>query len=429
MEFRILGPLEVFDEGRELPLGPAKEQAVLAVLLLHPGSVVSRTQLIDGLWGESPPPTATKAVNVYVSQLRKTLTRNGGESIVTRPPGYMLAVDAEAVDATHFQSLATAARERERVGELEAASALMCEALELWRGAALAGVELEGDSRNDVSRLEELRLAAGRDLIDYELGLGRHEQIVPELERLVAQHPLDERLRGQLILALYRSGRQADALEAYRTTREALVEQLGIEPGEPLQRLERAILNHDPALEVPAGVARKGGPQPTARTARRRWIAGAAIAAACVIAVGTAAGFGLFESSAGPSDLGANALGVIDGDHATLLSKVALPGHPVALAVDGDTLWFTTRGGALVRADGAHLGRLESLVVGSPRGARARRRIGVAARAGARDTRPDRPFDSASGEDRTGRKRPDRGRVRFRLALGRERAGWNRHPR
>jgi DNA-binding SARP family transcriptional activator len=254
VEFRILGPLEVLDEGRELALGAAKEQAVLGILLLHRGRVVSRSQLIDGLWGDSPPPTAAKAVNVYVSQVRKSLARNGVEPIATRPPGYVLDVDAEALDAARFDRLAGAARERERAGELEAAVALMQEALELWRGPPLAGLLLEGQGSDEVASLEEQRHAAQFDLVDYQLALGRHEQLVAELEGLVARHPLDERLRGQLMVALYRSGRQAEALQAYRETRETLVETLGIEPGAPLQRLERAILNHDPSLEAPAGV-------------------------------------------------------------------------------------------------------------------------------------------------------------------------------
>src|SRR5262245_49913422 len=158
MEFRILGPLEVHDQGGELPLGPAKEQAVLAVLLLHAGQVVSRTQLIDGLWGDSPPPTAAKAVNVYVSQVRRTLARHGAEPIRTRAPGYVLDVDA--LDAMRFQHLAATARDRERAGELEAAAAVMREALGLWRGPALAGIELEGEGRDAVAHLGELRLSA-----------------------------------------------------------------------------------------------------------------------------------------------------------------------------------------------------------------------------------------------------------------------------
>ncbi len=255
MEFRILGPLQVLEQGGELPLGPAKERAVLGVLLLHAGSVVSRIQLVDCLWGERAPLTAEKALNNYVSQLRQTLSQAGAKLIETKAPGYVLTPGADALDVTRFHRLATAARERERAGELEAAAAVMKDALEVWRGSALAGVELEGEGRHDVARLEELRLLAQSDLVDYKLGLGRHEELVAELERLVAQHPLDERVQGQFILALYRSGRQADALQAYRATRETLIDTLGIEPSAPLQRLERAILNHDPSLEAPAGVA------------------------------------------------------------------------------------------------------------------------------------------------------------------------------
>jgi predicted ATPase/DNA-binding SARP family transcriptional activator len=255
VEFRILGPLQVLDGGRELPLGSPKERALLAVLLLHAGAVVSRDRLIEELWGGSPPPTAGKALNVHVSQLRKTLAGDGDEPIATRPPGYALRLDPGRFDAARFERDVAEAHERAAAGEIESACALLGDALALWRGPALDGIELESTARNEVGRLEELRLTAQMDRIDCDLGLGRHDQIVGELEVLVAEHPLRERLRGQLMLALYRAGRQADALRAYQEARLMLVEELGLEPSLPLQRLERGILGHDPALEMPAGVS------------------------------------------------------------------------------------------------------------------------------------------------------------------------------
>ncbi len=262
MEFRILGPLQVLEGGRELPLGSAKERSLLAVLLLHAGSVVSRARLIEELWGQAPPATAGKALNVHVSQLRKALVSNDEVAIVTRAPGYALEVEPDRVDAARFERLVMEARRRVAAGDVEAASSLLREALSLWRGPALDGLEFEAAARNEVGRLEELRLVARMERIDCELSLGLHEQLIGELEACVDEHPLRERLRGQLVLALYRSGRQADALHSYREARETLVGELGIEPSVPLQRLERAILNQDPSLEVPAGIARTVAPPP-----------------------------------------------------------------------------------------------------------------------------------------------------------------------
>jgi DNA-binding SARP family transcriptional activator/streptogramin lyase len=346
VEFRILGPLVALDDGEELPLGPAKERAVLAALLLRAGSIVSRAELVDGLWGASPPLTAERALNVYVSQLRKTLARNGAAAIETRTPGYVLAVDSESVDATRFQRLAQAARERAAAGELEAAATLMREALALWRGPALLGVELEGEARAEIARLDELRLAAELEWVDYELALGRHEQLVPELERLVARHPLDERARGQLVLALYRSGRQADALRAYRDARQTLVNELGLEPGESLQRLEKAVLNQDPSLAAPAGTAI---PESAARGSRRSLltlVAGlAAVSAVAVVVVST------LPHGSAPSVV-ANSLVRLDqsGRRVEAITRIgALPQRAVAL---GDALWLLSpRNRTLSRVD------------------------------------------------------------------------------
>ena len=225
---------------------------MLAVLLLHANEFVSRERLIDELWGESPPPTARKAVYVHVSQLRKALTRAGHAPIATADGGYRLDVNDDELDTAHVRQLLASARSRTAGGELEAAAELLREALALWRGPTLAGLPLESHGRDEVARLDELRLTALMDRIDCDLALGRHEEVLGELHVLVGEHPLRERLRGQLMLALYRAGRQAEALEAYQQAREALVEELGIEPSTALQRLQKEILRHDPALEGPA---------------------------------------------------------------------------------------------------------------------------------------------------------------------------------
>jgi DNA-binding NarL/FixJ family response regulator/DNA-binding SARP family transcriptional activator len=253
VEYRILGPLEVVDGGEPVPLGRLKERLVLAVLLLHANEFVSRERLIDELWGESPPPTARKAVNVYVSQLRKALARNGRDPIATEDGGYRIEVGADELDVARLRQLLANARERAAAGEPEAAAEVLREALALWRGPALAGLLLESHGRGEVAQLDELRLTALMDRIDCDLALGRHEDVLGELHVLVDEHPLLERLRAQLMLALYRADRQAEALDVYQQAREVLVDELGIEPSPALQRLQKAILVQDPALEPPAG--------------------------------------------------------------------------------------------------------------------------------------------------------------------------------
>jgi DNA-binding SARP family transcriptional activator len=258
VDFRILGPLEVENAGGAIALGTAKQQALLGVLLLHPNEVVSGERLIDELWGERPPPTAAKVVQTYVSQLRKCL---GREAIVTRPPGYLLRVDEGAIDAGRFRRLTAEGRLRAADGDRERAEGLYREALALWRGPPLTGLVFESFARNEVERLEQERLAALIDGIDCGLALGRDDELVPGLETLVKQHPLQERLRAQLMLALYRSGRQAEALAVYQDARRVLVDALGLEPTRRLQELERAILTHDEALEAPTRERREtGGP-------------------------------------------------------------------------------------------------------------------------------------------------------------------------
>ncbi len=247
-QFRLLGPLAVSVDGEPLALGGQKRRALLAALLLEANRIVSRDRLIDALWGEEPPDTARNTIQVYVSQLRKLLPEG---TLETAPPGYRLAVDPEAIDLFRFIQLTQQARAALTVGNASDAAETLREALALWRGPALADLAWEPLAQGEVVRLEELRLAALEDRIDADLALGRHGQVIGELESLVAEHPLRERLRGQLMLSLYRSGRQADALAVYQRARKALVDELGIEPGEALRKLERAILAQDPSLEPP----------------------------------------------------------------------------------------------------------------------------------------------------------------------------------
>ena len=264
MEFRILGPLEVVEDGNPVALGTLKERLVLGVLLLHANEFVSRERLIDDLWGEAPPPTARKAINVYVSKIRKALNVDGADPITTASGGYRLNVEPENLDASRMQVLVGEAQELVTKGEIETAAARFQEALSLWRGPTLAGLQLESRGRDEVAALDELRLTALMDRIDCDIALGRHEEALVELGVLVHEHPLRERLRAQQMLALYRADRQADALEAYAEARGTLVDDLGIEPSDALQRLQQAILRHDPSLETPEGTAAVNGSAPTA---------------------------------------------------------------------------------------------------------------------------------------------------------------------
>ena len=254
MEFQILGPLEVRREGRPVTLGAAKQRALLAILLVRANEVVSSDRLIEELWAE-PPETAGNALQVYVGKLRKALEpgRARGtprEILLTRAPGYILRVERDQLDTESFERLLSEGRGAREAGENPVAAETLRAALELWRGPALADFTYEPFAQGEIARLEELRVVALEERIEADLALGHHGDLVGELEALVGEHPLRERLRGQLMLALYRSGRQADALEVYRETRTTLVEELGIEPSPALQRLEVAILQQDAGLDL-----------------------------------------------------------------------------------------------------------------------------------------------------------------------------------
>ena len=250
LEFRILGPLEVLDGEEVLHLGGQKQRALLAILLLDPNRVVSTDRIVDALWGEQPPRTAATSLQNFVSQLRKLL---GPETLVTKPPGYELRLAGEQLDLQRFRRLVDEARgepPEERAERLRLA-------LALWRGPPLADLGFESFAQSEIVRLEESRLAVVEDRIEAELEAGRHAELAGELETLAEEHPLRERLRAQLMLALYRAGRQAEALQIYHDTRRVLVEELGIDPSPSLQHLHGSILRQDPGLEMggPAAAA------------------------------------------------------------------------------------------------------------------------------------------------------------------------------
>jgi DNA-binding SARP family transcriptional activator len=243
MVFRLLGPLEVFDDDRPLALGGVKQRSLLAILLLHANELVSTDRLVDLLWGDAPPATAVKTIQVFVSRLRKAL---GDGRLATRAPGYVLRVEPPELDLARFEQLAG---EASRAAP-EAAARKLRDALALWRGPALADLAYEQFAQVEIARLEEMRLAVLEQRIDADLSAGHHARLVGELESLVARHPLRERLRCQLMLALYRSARQAEALEAYRAARRELLEELGLEPSGELRELEQAILRQEPGLDL-----------------------------------------------------------------------------------------------------------------------------------------------------------------------------------
>lgn len=249
LEFRLLGPLEVIGDDGPLPLGGQRQRALLAVLLLEAGRVVSTDRLVELLWGEEPPRTATTSLQNAVSQLRRLI---GPDLLDTRPPGYVLRVERGQTDAGRFERLLAESRgapPEERARKLR-------EALDLWRGAPLADFAFEEFAQSESRRLEELRLVALEERIAADLELGRHADAAGELESLVAGHPLRERFRALHMLALYRSGRQAEALQAYQRARADLVEELGIEPSAELQQLQGEILRHELGLEPTGAAAR-----------------------------------------------------------------------------------------------------------------------------------------------------------------------------
>ncbi len=274
LEFRILGPLDVLDDDRTIALGGARQRAVLAILLLQRGETVSVDRIVDLMWGERPPPTAVKTVQVYVSHLRRALV---DEVVVSSSGGYALAVDPEQIDALRFERLVEAGRSALSDDDPARAAELLRSALALWRGPVLGDLGYERFAQDRAAQLEELRLAAVEERIEADLHLGRHVELVAELEGLAREHPLRERLRAQHMLALYRSGRQAEALESFREARRALVDELGLEPGRGLRELEQAILAQDPALDPPRARVR-GRAEPARRRGLGLIIAGAALA-------------------------------------------------------------------------------------------------------------------------------------------------------
>ncbi len=350
MEFRILGPLEVEDDGRVAPLGGAKQRALLALLILHANEIVPRDRLIDNIWGDRAPETAATALQGYVSGLRKAL---GSDRILTRAPGYVLQLDSSEVDLGRFERLAREGREALADGDAERAAALLSEALALWRGPPLADLDATPFAYAERLRLGELRVSAIEERIESELALGRHAALVAELEALLAEHPLRERLRGQLMLALYRCGRQAEALETYQEGRRLLVGELGLEPGTALRSLEQAILTHDPILE-------SRPPEKAARTARsRRWSVAALAGVLVVAAVAAVAAVLLTRTDQPPPAVVPNSLVKIDPRTNRVVEVVRVGRDPGKVVAGYGSVWVVNIKDETVTRVGLRSGRAD----------------------------------------------------------------------
>jgi len=358
--YRLLGPLEVTVDGTAVDLGGLKQRALLAILLLHANRPVHRDVLVDRLWGEHPPAGAVHAVNVYIWRLRKTLQAPPGtQRVLTRQGAYLLQAAEEQVDVALFERLAGEGRRALAAEAAGRASAVLGEALALWRGAPLADFRFEPFAQADIARLEELQAGVVEDRIEADLALGRHAHVVSELEALVAADPLRERLHQQLMIALYRCKRQADALAAYQNARRALADELGIEPCQALRQLERAILEQDPSLEPPPGTGSRQAPTPghgrrliPAATAHpKRMLAMTAAAAVTALLAG---GLAILPATRASLRAGPNTVAVIDGSRNAVSTVVAGVGRPGGVAYGAGATWVTdTADDLLLRVDPA----------------------------------------------------------------------------
>ncbi len=371
-DYRILGPIEVSAGGRVIEIGGPRLRRLLAILLLHANEPVPRGTLVDDLWGDEPPTGAQGSLEVYISRLRKAL---GSPVLLTRPGAYYLLVGDGELDAEQFEQLVGQGRSELAQNKPGPAAASLRAALRLWRGPAFGDLGDESFAQVEAGRLEELRLGATEDRIEADLALGRHADVVGELEALVAAHPLRERLHGQLMVALYRNGRQAEALDAYRAARQMLVRELGLEPGPALQRLEGAILRQDPALDPPGTGAALTPPGPVPpglalagsaawpRTRRTR-LAAIAAAAAGVLAASLLIGFR--GPPAGQATLaGASGLVAVDTASDQIVHATRLAGAPGAVSGGSGSVWVADPGGGNVsRVDPGSGAEVDRILVG-----------------------------------------------------------------
>jgi DNA-binding SARP family transcriptional activator/outer membrane protein assembly factor BamB len=346
VDFRLLGPLDVVVDGRSVPLGGVKQRMLLAILILNANEVVPADRLIDELWPDETPPSALNTLQGYVSRLRKALDpdgRDGGAATIAfRPPGYVLTAPRDQIDARRFEQLVAEADARASSGAPAETAALLRDALALWYGTALADFAYDQFAQTEIARLDELRLKAIEDRIDAELACGRGAALVAELKALVAQHPLRERLRRQLMLALYRSGRQSEALDVYRDARRALHDELGLEPTRALSDLERSILRQDPSLDLAAPG------RPSLVTKRHRYRL--AIPAAIVAAAAALALILLPHGTDRPVAVSNNSVAVVDARSNRVVDDVVTGDYPGPLAAADGSVWVGNTGDDTIMA-------------------------------------------------------------------------------
>jgi DNA-binding SARP family transcriptional activator len=364
VEFRVLGLVEARRDGEAVSVGGPKLRALLAILLLHRNEVVSRDRLIEGLWGERAPASASHTLDDYVSRLRRTL---GDGRLVRRSPGYLLRVEPGELDLERFHELVDGGDLALDEGRSSEAASSFEAALGLWRGEPLANVSGDGFLVAEARRLEELRLAALEQRIESDLLLGRHARLVGELEGLCRAHPLREGFRRQLMLALYRTGRQADALAVYAETRALLVERLGLEPGQPLRELQQQILLHDPTLQLGAGAAASRDPTPAARAGARSriwFLVGAGALVAIAGAVGAAVKLG--GGSPAARLAAAPSIAFVDGGSGKLRGDLPLPTADAGeLRTGAGWIWDLRGPGVLFQIDPRTLRLVHTFAIGA----------------------------------------------------------------
>jgi DNA-binding SARP family transcriptional activator/streptogramin lyase len=363
MEFRVLGPVEVLTANVPIAMPAGRQRALLALLLIHRDASVSTDRIVEELWPSGAPPTAAKIVRNHISELRKALADGGaGVTIATEARGYRLRVEPSRIDARRFEDLVAEGRRLRETGKTDRAAQALEEALSLWHGAPFENLADEAFVRGEAARLEELRLTCLEERIDADLELGRHAEVIPELEALVRQEPLRERLRELLMLALYRAGRQAEALAAYRDVRRGLRDELGLDPGRGLQELERAILAQDRSLDPPA--------RRQAVAMRRR--GGVLVVLGALARAAAAGGLALAlddrGAAKGLTGLSPNSIGAIDPATGRIVAQVPLGAAAAHLAASSDTLWaLSTTERTLYRVDAGRReltgsGRLDGVV-------------------------------------------------------------------
>ena len=375
-DYRILGPVEVSADGRVIEIGGPRLRRLLAILLLHANEPVPRGILVRDLWGDRPPAGAQGSLEVYISRLRKAL---GSPVLLTRPGAYCLMIDDGQLDARRFERLVGQGRSELAANKPGPAAVTLRAALELWRGPTLGDLGGESFAQVEAGRLEELRLGATEDRIEADLALGRQADVVGELEALVTVHPLRERLHGQLMLALYRGGRQAEALGAYRAARQMMVRELGLDPGPALQRLEGAILRQDPALDPPETAAPPGrDPDPPIPDLRTVGLAGGAprprnrrTRLAAIVATGAGVLvasllIGFRGPAAGQATLaGASGLVAVNTASDQLVHATKLAGAPGAVSGGSGSVWVADPGGGRVsRVDPGSGAEVDRILVG-----------------------------------------------------------------